>query len=586
MAPIEASDKLAAVIQVSDSIDNDDHVAKDLAIAMELSAKEANEAVENKEAEELAYKQALENSLAGVREGSQLAEQAFLMQGLSSGSASSGDSKGSVVAKASSPTPPAGAAGSGNGSAHAGSPTNLAEAAIGNASGQGGSPASPTPTPTPAYSAPATPMTDDNAGEVNSGSGKAWVGAPPPEDIDLSLLCGDCGHALKVKKGVRFLRKTTTGGKEFQCGGCNNKSVGLRRTFGTWPIEEFKGLEEEEKKSFMAIASNKTKDLENELSNMLTKKFVESHKSSMRGQFLPLQVWATMGWDAKKIEETADPEDIESTKLGKTYRVKIHETEEAKLTEKCRGEVMNLLNKYKKSSGTDKRGRSDSGDESNSESRHERRSKKTRRQERRRRRRSSSSRSRSPARVRAAAKVEEVKPPEPAVATAVAVAAAVAAAANADPKKQAAAVKAAAAEALKAAKARAAEQKKAESAAARAMAAEAKKAQTALAKETSARKAACSKAIKSVSAFACRFEQVMAEPLFKTLPTHIVEDAKTTGQTLVKIKQVAEANLDGRVPSAESSVLLSTDHIEVFTKNAPKVLKSIDEFMAAMAKYQ
>ena len=64
MAPIEASDKLAAVIQVSDSIDNDDHVAKDLAIAMELSAKEANEAVENKEAEELAYKQALENSLA------------------------------------------------------------------------------------------------------------------------------------------------------------------------------------------------------------------------------------------------------------------------------------------------------------------------------------------------------------------------------------------------------------------------------------------------------------------------------------------------------------------------------------------
>ena len=179
-----------------------------------------------------------------------------------------------------------------------------------------------------------------------------------------------------------------------------------------------------------------------------------------------------------------------------------------------------------------------------------------------------------------------MKPPEPAVATAVAVAAAVAAAATADPKKQAAAVKAAAAEALKAAKARAAEQKKAESAAARAMAAEAKKAQTALAKETSARKAACSKAIKSVSAFACRFEQVMAEPLFKTLPTHIVEDAKTTGQTLVKIKQVAEANLDGRVPDASSSVMLSTDHIEVFTKNAPKVLKSIDEFMAAMAKYQ
>lgn len=179
------------------------------------------------------------------------------------------------------------------------------------------------------------------------------------------------------------------------------------------------------------------------------------------------------------------------------------------------------------------------------------------------------------------ATVEEAKPPLPLSS----VAAGVNAAVVLDPKTEAALVKQAAAQALKAAKAKAAEQKKAESAAARVVATDAKKAQAALAKEASARKASCSKAIKAVSAFAIRFEQVMAAPLFKSLPLHIVEDAKQTGQGLTKIKQVAEANLDGRVQDSTASVVLATEHVEVFTKNAPKVLKSIDEFMAAMSKY-
>ena len=538
----------------ADVVDVDKATDRDTDLAITLSAKEADDAANLIKAEEVAYKQALENSLAGATDGSQLAEQALMMQGLSGAKASS-DS---------------------NGSAHAGSQTKLVEVAA----------AAPTSVPTQAYSAPQTPLTDDN--EVKPGSGKASVGAPPPEDIDLSLLCGDCGHPLKTLKGTRFLRKQPDGGKVYQCGGCNNKCTGLRRTFGTWPIEEFKGLDDEEKASFMGLASNKCKDLENELSNMLTKKFIETHKSSLKGQFLPLQVWATMGWDAQRIKDTADPEDIEETKLGPTYRVKIHETEEAKLEEKCRGEVMNLLNKYKKgrNAGGVKRGRSDSGDESSSDqSRHRRRTKKARRQERRQRRRSPSSRSRSPARVSAEAvkpaTVEEAKPPLPLSS----VAAGVNAAVVLDPKTEAALVKQAAAQALKAAKAKAAEQKKAESAAARVVATDAKKAQAALAKEASARKASCSKAIKAVSAFATRFEQVMVDPLFKSLPQHIVDDAKTTGQGLTKIKQVAEANLDGRVHDYTASAVLASDHVEVFTKNAPKVLKSIDEFMAAMHKY-
>ena len=49
-----------------------------------------------------------------------------------------------------------------------------------------------------------------------------------------------------------------------------------------------------------------------------------------------------MGWDAERIKATADEADIEQTKLGPTYTVKIHETEEAKLEQKCRSEVLNI----------------------------------------------------------------------------------------------------------------------------------------------------------------------------------------------------------------------------------------------------
>ena len=110
----------------ADVVDVDKATDRDTDLAITLSAKEADDAANLIKAEEVAYKQALENSLAGATDGSQLAEQALMMQGLSGAKASS-DS---------------------NGSAHAGSQTNLVEVAA----------SAPTPTPTLAYSAPATPL--------------------------------------------------------------------------------------------------------------------------------------------------------------------------------------------------------------------------------------------------------------------------------------------------------------------------------------------------------------------------------------------------------------------------------------------
>ena len=606
MSPIEAV-AATAVVEVAD---DRDVVVDDLDSAIQKSADEAAAAAKEKEAEERQYKEALANSLADVKEGSQLADAAFLLQGLAPGAASSGTEGGSSL-------PPAdGGKGNGGGSGStpgasvgafrffgAGRPA-IPELVLppsddkGNAAGNNSAPATPLSTETTADSGILETSSTIESG-ATAGSGKCSVGAPPPQDIDLSLLCGDCNHPLKKRNGVRFLRKAPDGGKVYQCGGCNNKCVGLRREFGTWPIEEYKALPEEEKQGFMALASNNASQLKNHLTDMLTKKAIESHKSSMKGQFLPLSVWKAMGWDAERIEATALPEDIENTKLGLTYRVKIHETEEAKLEEKCRSEVLTNLKKYNSKAG--KRGRCDSSEDGSSseQSRDRRRSKKARRGDRRRRRRSSSSRgsrSRSRGRGRAAAK-EEARAADAAAEAAGAKAAAEAAAkaaaevaakaaANADPKKHAAAMKAAEAAALKEAKKQHAAEKKQVVEAERKLEAERKKAEKDYAAKVNSRKAVCAKAVKAVVAHVIRFDQVVADPRFNSLPKDIGQDAKRIKQALINIKNVAETNMDGREPSAPDAACLAAAHVDVIVKNAPAVLKAIDGFWTAMEKYK
>ena len=186
------------------------------------------------------------------------------------------------------------------------------------------------------------------------------------------------GALLHLVLSVKMLSKKPP---QYSCGRCGTKSTNLRRTFGTWPIEEFKGLSEEDRVAYMQSADSSVRALKESLTDILTKRFVEQHKSSLKGQYLPLTVWKTMGWDPDLIEKTADPEDVEESKYGKMYRVKIHETEENKIEEKCRAEVMDVLKKYKKKKSRHETS-SDSDSDSSSRSRRRRKDKKRRRRQR------------------------------------------------------------------------------------------------------------------------------------------------------------------------------------------------------------
>jgi hypothetical protein len=101
--------------------------------------------------------------------------------------------------------------------------------------------------------------------------------------------------------------------------------VQLFRGFGTWPTFEFKGIPEEEQQAFMRSLTTTS----GPIAVMKAKEMLQKHEAhesfyEFGGEFLPLSVWASRGFDTKAVQEKSAPED-KSTHLvlGEVYRVKI-----------------------------------------------------------------------------------------------------------------------------------------------------------------------------------------------------------------------------------------------------------------------
>ena len=61
------------------------------------------------------------------------------------------------------------------------------------------------------------------------------------------VLCQVC-KSFETFSKVRVVSK---GSNLFKCNGCHSKESSLRRTLGSWPISEYRGLTEEDKAAFM-----------------------------------------------------------------------------------------------------------------------------------------------------------------------------------------------------------------------------------------------------------------------------------------------------------------------------------------------
>ena len=135
-------------------------------------------------------------------------------------------------------------------------------------------------------------------------------------DIELRPRCNKC------RADVDVLRSSATGKRQgtWRCNECNVKCVQLSRKFGSWPPKSFQALPQDWQSEFYASLRGLSggADLEKHVIHRLTMKRIDEEESSLGGEFLPLSVYATRGFDTNDIATKSKPIDIEDhAVLGK-----------------------------------------------------------------------------------------------------------------------------------------------------------------------------------------------------------------------------------------------------------------------------
>jgi hypothetical protein len=132
--------------------------------------------------------------------------------------------------------------------------------------------------------------------------------------------CSACGRFELFSK-CRIMSKAR---QAWKCNGCHSKEHQLRRRFGQWPLEAFSGSSDEKRQAFMArLDGMNASALATECEKFVSS---EEHEEYYQdgGEFLPLSVWASRGFNTEAISTQSGPSDIkEHSVLGCTYRVRI-----------------------------------------------------------------------------------------------------------------------------------------------------------------------------------------------------------------------------------------------------------------------
>ena len=136
---------------------------------------------------------------------------------------------------------------------------------------------------------------------------------------EMSLRCKTCGTSCQPYK----MRCRGKSAESWECLNCGTKSTKLRRVFGKWPIGEFDEMAKDDQEAFFNDISGMT---QGQLQKFCERKFTktESHGKfyEEKGQFLPLSVWATRGFNVEDIETKSLQENKQlHSILGMTYRV-------------------------------------------------------------------------------------------------------------------------------------------------------------------------------------------------------------------------------------------------------------------------
>jgi len=193
---------------------------------------------------------------------------------------------------------------------------------------------------------------EDRAAAADDASAAEAAAAPHGDSRQLVLwslpalpqndpLCQKCGYSVDVfGKGVRLVSKTTP---TWWCNKCNTKQAQLFNIFGQWPIEEFKELDEEEKRMLWRAPASDKHSLTKLVKDSIVKRLVESRSAAQAGTFLPLSVYAKQGFDTDAIQKKARKE--EHPVLGTTYQVRLHSDSIEKKEERVREQLAEMINR-------------------------------------------------------------------------------------------------------------------------------------------------------------------------------------------------------------------------------------------------
>ena len=129
--------------------------------------------------------------------------------------------------------------------------------------------------------------------------------------------CKKCGK----ESDPQYCRQASA--KSWYCLECQRINLCLHRSVGTTMFVKDWGVEDV--KEFYKECRGLTPDGIFELAEQCFKRYKrEEDYYSNGGEFLPLSVWKTHGWNTDLIENFSDPDDIrEIPQAGKVYRVKI-----------------------------------------------------------------------------------------------------------------------------------------------------------------------------------------------------------------------------------------------------------------------
>ena len=161
--------------------------------------------------------------------------------------------------------------------------------------------------------------------------------------FDNGIYCTKCGYTVDpMLLGTRVVRKSPP---MFVCSKCNSKTVMLTRMFGSWPPEEFKGLDDATMRKFWATQVADKDGLRKAVEDTLVSRLVESQIAEESGPYLPLATWAEAPYHFDPAEIKAKAPMRMHHILGETYQVKIVTTGERKQRDVVRETMAKMMRK-------------------------------------------------------------------------------------------------------------------------------------------------------------------------------------------------------------------------------------------------